>query len=114
MSPSESARRFFQGAMSIWLGAPEFQGAPVSRSLDEWFELSLREHLPDIARKRGADHYIRQLEAQVDRAFQFYAAGKAEEGRNAMVELLDLIHSHLHLPSTREVANLVEKARGVH
>lgn len=111
MTPADAAKYFFQGAMSIWLGAPDFKGSPVARSLNEWFDLSLRENLPCIARKRGADAYVDALRDKVEEAYQRYVAGDSEAGRQSMVELLDLIHTHLHLPSKRQISDLVEASK---
>jgi hypothetical protein len=113
VNTSEAARHFFQGAMSIWLGAPEFRGSPATRSLNEWFELSLREHLPAIARKRGAETYIHALRGKIESAYEQYSSGETEAGRQSMLELLDLIHTHLGLPSKKQVTELAEKSRSL-
>jgi tRNA 2-selenouridine synthase SelU len=96
------------------MGAPSFTGSPVQRSLNEWFDVSLRENLPVIARKRGAAAYIGVLEREVENAYQLYEAGDVEGGRDVMVTLLDLIHVHLHLPSKKEIGELRERTRGLH
>lgn len=111
MTPADAAKYFFQGAMSIWLGAPDFKGSPAKRSLNEWFDVSLRENLPVIARKRGADSYIGELRDKVEEAYRRYASGDSDAGRESMVELLDLIHTHLHLPSKKEVDELIEGSK---
>lgn len=111
MTPTDAAKYFFQGAMSIWLGAPDFKGSPATRSLNEWFDVSLRENLPVIARKRGAEAYIDELHDKVEEAYQRYAGGDAEAGRQSMVELLDLIHTHLHLPNKRQINDLIEESK---
>jgi len=111
MTPADAAKYFFQGAMSIWLGAPDFNGSPTTRSLNEWFDVSLRENLPVIARKRGAEAYVDALREKVEEAYQRYASGDSEAGRQSMVELLDLIHTHLHLPGKKQINDLVEERR---
>jgi hypothetical protein len=111
VTPAEAAKYFFQGAMSIWLGAPDFKGSPSSRSLNEWFDVSLRENLPVIERKRGADAYIGVLRSKVEEAYQNYARGEKEAGTRSMLELLDLIHTHLHLPSKKQIDELVEDSK---
>lgn len=111
MTPADAAKYFFQGAMSIWLGAPDFKGSPATRSLNEWFDISLRENLPAIARKRGAEAYVDALRNKVEEAYQCYESGDPETGRRSMVELLDLIHLHLHLPNEKQINQLVEEGR---
>jgi hypothetical protein len=110
MTPSDAAKYFFQGAMSIWLGAPDFKGSPATRSLNEWFDVSLRENLPDMARKRGAEVYIDVLRDKLEEAYERYETGDAEAGRQSMVDLLDLIHVHLHLPSKKQLNRLIEES----
>jgi hypothetical protein len=109
VTPPDAAKYFFQGAMSIWLGAPDFKDSPSSRSLNEWFDVSLRENLPVIARKRGSNAYIGLLRDQVELAYQQFAKGDSEAGRSSMVELLNMIHTHLHLPSKRQINELIEE-----
>lgn len=113
MTPAEAAKNFFQGAMHMWTSAPDFKGIESSMSLNEWFDASLREHLPTIARKRGADAYIGLLRGQVELAYQQLENGDIEAGRDSMVELLNLIHTYLHLPSKHEVNELIEKSKQV-
>lgn len=111
MTPAEAAKYLFQGAMSVWLGAPDFKESPANRSLNEWFDVSLRENLPVIARKRGADAYVDALRNKVEEAYQRYACGDSEGGRQSMVELLDLINTHLHLPNKRQIDDLGEESK---
>ena len=103
---AEAARHFFQGAMHLWMSAPHFKGVESRVSLNDRFDGCLREHLPVIARKRGADAYIGILSGKVEEAYSKYERGDEEGGRQAMLDLLNLIHTHLHLPSARELRNL--------
>lgn len=109
MKTADAAKYFFQGALSIWLGAPEFNGSPVNRSLNEWFDISLRENFSAIERKRGAAAYIGLLRSKVEEAYQNYERGSKEAGVESMLELLDLIHIHLKLPSQKQIAELVKE-----
>jgi hypothetical protein len=111
VTPAEAAKRFFQGAMHMWVSAPEFKGLESSMSLNEWFDASLRENLPVIERKRGAEAYIGVLRGKVEEAYQNYARGDKEAGTQSMLELLDLIHTHLHLPSKKQIDELVEESK---
>ncbi|WP_280151993.1 hypothetical protein [Piscinibacter sp. XHJ-5] len=110
MTPAEGSRRFFQGAISVWLGAPDFKGLGFDMSLSEHFDLSLRRYLPVIARRRNAFDYIELLNEKVELAFRQYSDGEVDLARKTMVALLDLIYDHLHLPSERELQALAEDA----
>jgi hypothetical protein len=114
MTPAEAARRFFQGATHIWLSAPDFKGLESRMTLGDWFDASLREHLFVLRRKRGAGAYIDSLSETVELAYRQYHQGDAAAGAKTMLQLLDLIHVHLHLPSKKQIDELKAKASALH
>lgn len=45
----------------------------------------------------------------MEEAYQNYERGSKEAGVESMLELLDLIHIHLKLPSQKQIAELVKE-----
>lgn len=113
MTPTEASRRFFQGATAILVSAPEFKGSSPGMSLDEWFEAHLREPLSVVARKKGADKYVGLLGDEAETAYRQYSEGDMDAARKTMVRLLDLVHEHLHLPSKKQINELVVQAKSL-
>lgn len=99
MPVSDVAQHFFKGAMAIWVGAPDFRNYSVRLSLEDWFEIALRNRLPLLALEPGSDVYMGKMRQKIDEAHVNYACGRLEAGRKCMLELMALIRIHLQMPS---------------